>query len=48
MPLKSLRTAVAEKGKSEGEGKDFPINALKAYGEAEVKLHSFLSSVLDG
>lgn len=26
-----MRTAVVEKGKSEDEGKDFPINALKAY-----------------
>jgi len=28
---KSLRTPVVEKGKSEDEGIDVPINALKAY-----------------
>jgi len=28
---KSSRTAIIEKGKSDDEGKDIPINALKAY-----------------
>jgi hypothetical protein len=48
---KSLGAPVLEnisKGNGEDEGKDVHINAMKAHGEAEVELHKFLTSVLDG
>jgi hypothetical protein len=31
-----------------GEGKDFPVLALKAHGGLEIKLNSFLNSAPDG